>query len=120
MPRRQRDYAAEYRARAERARARGTTYGRERYAQDVARARAEGYRSPGYRTRARRDDRLRAAVDEYLAPLQLPDRDEVDKRITALSRRFGIRDADLYDILESDDRWSAFRAWYSARMGWAA
>ena len=43
---RQRDYRAEYAARKQRAAQQGTTYGRQRYASEVASAKAQGFPSP--------------------------------------------------------------------------
>lgn len=119
-----------YARRKARAESRGTTYGRIRYQQAKAKAAHEGYPSVKTRERAIRDERRRMdMIDRAFDSLPddvtgdesgLPDRDETDRRITNLMIAKGVRLDDLFDVLNSDDRWAAFRAWYARRTGWAA
>lgn len=126
MPR-QRDTKAEYRRRAERAKAQGTTYGKQRYQQDKERAKREGYPSPRKRAKAVTEERKRQrAIQRILdqtgqtATAPFPDRDTTDRQIIGLMQRFHAPEGAIAFVLEQENRWQAFRAWYAMMRGWAA
>jgi hypothetical protein len=122
-----RDYRAIYERRKARAAARGTTYGKERYKQSKELAKREGYATPVARKRARenerkREQRIRAIFDQggWEPGFVIPSRDETDRRIEAMMRRRGAGEGAIYQLLQMDDRWAEFRAWYAMSLGWAS
>lgn len=99
---RARDYKAEYASRSARAKATGTSYGKERYKFENERAKAHGYKSVG------EERKIAKLYKDYDIPLTAEGRNALGYRMQEYGPYDYWPDSDSLEDMDWDD----FREWY--------